>query len=120
MEGAKPEEAKDNLVVSPEKQNVEPRNIRLINTEISPKEVFWNNLMLLGFNSQEHEKLYGIPFHMDMFDQSNGKGMQVIFYFLFRLINRDKAKKVSMLQQSDLNLVYLVKLDAQQFFFSSF
>ncbi len=87
--------AEDNPVVVQDK-NVEARNIRLINAEISHKEVFWNNLLLLGFNTQEHERLYGIQFHVDMFDQPNGKGMQVIFYFLLRLINREKAKKVNL------------------------
>lgn len=67
----------------------------LKNPKISLKEIWWGNMLLLGFCPADNERKYGTVFHKDMFEQANTKGMQVVLYFLLRLINRDLAKKVS-------------------------
>ncbi|XP_028407045.1 HAUS augmin-like complex subunit 6 [Dendronephthya gigantea] len=47
------------------------------------KEVFYTNLLLLGFDGEAQEAKYRIPFNSDMFVYPNKKAMEVILHFLF-------------------------------------
>ncbi|ELR14092.1 uncharacterized protein ACA1_367250 [Acanthamoeba castellanii str. Neff] len=76
------------------KENVVGRESRrILKTAVSPKDIWWANMLLLGFCPIENEKVYAVSFHPDMFEQASTKGMQVVLYYLLRQINRDKTKK---------------------------
>ena len=77
------------------KENIVGRESRrILKTAVSPKDIWWGNMLLLGFCPIENEKVYAVSFHPDMFEQASTKGMQVVLYYLLRQINRDKTKKV--------------------------
>jgi hypothetical protein len=59
--------------------------------------VFWNNLLLLGFDSEEYEKKYQMQFNRDMFQKVNVKGMEIVMFFLIGKIEQEPTKTVRRL-----------------------
>jgi len=57
--------------------------------------IWWCNMLLLGFSPARNDKDHGLSFHPNMFDQTNTKGMQVVLFYLLCQINRQRTKKVS-------------------------
>lgn len=57
----------------------------------SVEQLFFQNLMLMGFSPRKNEQVHHIRFYPEMFKNPNPKGMEVIFHFL--LSNLD-AKRV--------------------------
>jgi hypothetical protein len=76
------------------KENIGRESRHILKISVSDKDMWWSNMMLLGFCPVENEKVYGLVFHPDMFEQASTKGMQVVLYYLLRQINREKTKKV--------------------------
>eukprot|EP00047_Mylnosiga_fluctuans_P011588 m.22083 g.22083 ORF g.22083 m.22083 type:complete len:1365 (+) comp3704_c0_seq1:43-4137(+) len=60
--------------------------------EDSPQDVFFTNLLLLGFKPDAMEAKHKVAFSRDMFVSQNKKGMEIIFYFLFSTLSPQQAK----------------------------
>lgn len=68
--------------------------IAMIDTDrsLSYESLFFTNLLLLGFNVENHEKEYRIPFHKDMFKSSNVRAMEIITHFMMGKMEGDKKR----------------------------
>ncbi|XP_065672587.1 HAUS augmin-like complex subunit 6 isoform X2 [Hydra vulgaris] len=62
------------------------------NTDI--REIFYSNLLLLGFDAEMYEVQYRIPFNRDMFSLPNRKCMEVVVYFLFKKLNKESTLEI--------------------------
>ncbi|XP_065640078.1 HAUS augmin-like complex subunit 6 isoform X1 [Hydra vulgaris] len=62
------------------------------NTDI--REIFYSNLLLLGFDAETYEVQYRIPFNRDMFSLPNRKCMEVVVYFLFKKLNKESTLEI--------------------------
>jgi HAUS augmin-like complex subunit 6 len=51
------------------------------------REMFYTNLLLLGFDSATYEEKFRIPVNRDMFVLPNKKGMEVVMHFLFNRLD---------------------------------
>ncbi|XP_023933108.1 HAUS augmin-like complex subunit 6 [Lingula anatina] len=51
------------------------------------RQVFFTNLLLLGFDTGAMESQYKIPFNRDMFALPNKKAFEVVMYFLFNKLD---------------------------------
>nr|XP_006814144.1 PREDICTED: uncharacterized protein LOC100366745 [Saccoglossus kowalevskii] len=51
------------------------------------RELFFNNLLLLGFEATREEAKHRIPFTSEMFALPNKKGFEVVTHFLFEKLN---------------------------------
>jgi HAUS augmin-like complex subunit 6 len=60
---------------------------------LNSKDVFFTNLVLLGFDPLNYEEKYKIPFTRDMFDQNNRKGMEVVMHYLFTRLSPQRSKQ---------------------------
>ncbi|ELR12399.1 uncharacterized protein ACA1_374680 [Acanthamoeba castellanii str. Neff] len=69
-------------------------------TTISPKDIWWGNMHLLGFCPIKNEKEYTVSCHQYLFKQVSAKGMPLVVYFLLCQINRAKMKKYSLHQSA--------------------
>eukprot|EP00118_Oscarella_pearsei_P014364 m.122682 g.122682 ORF g.122682 m.122682 type:complete len:850 (+) comp37796_c0_seq9:415-2964(+) len=63
-------------------------------TLIDSREIFYTNLLLLGFNPEENAEKWNVPFNKDMFALPNKKGMEVIVYTLFDILNPELNHEV--------------------------
>ncbi|XP_033634752.1 uncharacterized protein LOC117296020 isoform X2 [Asterias rubens] len=54
---------------------------------LESREIFFTNLLLLGFEPQEAERRHKIPFNRDMFALPNKKAFEVVMHFLFDRLN---------------------------------
>eukprot|EP00111_Clytia_hemisphaerica_P005220 TCONS_00015051-protein len=68
-------------------------NFKLMPDPLDIREITFSNLLLLGFDVEEKEAQYRIPFTRDMFSVPNRKAMEVVFHFLFCKLNADSAKE---------------------------
>ena len=59
----------------------------------SLEELTFTNLTLLGFDVRENEARHQTPFCPSMFDTSNGKGMEVIMFFLLHRLDPGRARE---------------------------
>ncbi|KAG8185638.1 hypothetical protein JTE90_018515 [Oedothorax gibbosus] len=57
------------------------------------REVFFNNLLILGLDKTSHEKKYRMTFDKDMFCIPNQKMFEVVTYFLFSKLNEVSSKQ---------------------------
>lgn len=57
------------------------------------ESLFFNNLVLLGFNIKENEFNNRMKFHKEMFRSTNPKAMEIIFSFLFKLLDPKRSEK---------------------------
>ena len=62
--------------------------------KLSVEKMFFSNLLLLGFDTQQNELKYKIPFSHDMFKNPNVKGMEVIIHFLLEHLYPARMKEV--------------------------
>jgi hypothetical protein len=58
------------------------------------EDLFFRNLLLLGFDRDQAEKKHGVPLGKDMFHGCNVKAMEIVFHFLFSHISPDATKDV--------------------------
>ncbi|XP_032228534.2 mucin-12 [Nematostella vectensis] len=58
---------------------------------LDTREIFFTNLLLLGFDPDAMEAKESIPFNRDMFVLPNKKGMEVVMRFLFAQLNAQMA-----------------------------
>lgn len=59
------------------------------------ENIFFINLILLGFDLENEQKNQNILFYPEMFKKPNEKGMELIFYFLFqKLLGISQCKEV--------------------------
>ncbi|KAI0223947.1 hypothetical protein LSAT2_024989 [Lamellibrachia satsuma] len=56
------------------------------------KQIFFTNLMLLGFDPTTMERKWRILFNKDMFDLPNKKAFEVVMYFLFERLSPTKCR----------------------------
>jgi hypothetical protein len=61
---------------------------------LSMEKVFFNNLLLLGFDVQQNEKKYKIAFHHEMFRNPNVKGMEVVLHYLLNQMYPERMSEV--------------------------
>ncbi len=61
---------------------------------LSVDQVFFTNILLLGFDPTTESKKHSIAFVPEMFKSPNVKGMEVISYFLFGKLNPKETKEV--------------------------
>ena len=58
------------------------------------QDMFFTNILLLGFDVEKNEQRHQIKFSADMFDKSNVRGMEVTMYFLFHRLSPSRAKEL--------------------------
>lgn len=63
-------------------------------SKLSPENLWWTNVLLLGFDPISAEKLHGTSFSAEMFQRPNTKGMEIIMHFLFSTLVPDAQNKV--------------------------
>ncbi|XP_070543417.1 HAUS augmin-like complex subunit 6 [Ptychodera flava] len=66
---------------------------RHLNARRATKEVFFTNLMLLGFEPAREEAKYRVQFTSDMFKVPNKKAFEVVMHFLFKKLDPVMAKE---------------------------
>ncbi|KAH3837273.1 hypothetical protein DPMN_110657, partial [Dreissena polymorpha] len=59
----------------------------LENNNLDMKQLFFNNLILLGFDVQEMEATHSIPFNKAMFELPNKRAAEIVLHFLFQRLN---------------------------------
>ena len=59
----------------------------LLGNPLNRRQIFFSNLLLLGFDPVAAERRERIPFNMDMFALPNKKGFEIVFYYLFNKLN---------------------------------
>eukprot|EP01080_Neovahlkampfia_damariscottae_P002486 gene2486-3195_t len=57
------------------------------------EQVFWDNIILIGFDINENEKKYKIKFNENMFKKPNPTGLFVLLHFLFTKLNSKRTKR---------------------------
>ncbi|KAL4227375.1 HAUS augmin-like complex subunit 6 [Mactra antiquata] len=57
------------------------------------KQLFFNNLLLLGFDAQSMEATNHIPFNKTMFDLPNKHGAEIVLHYLFQRLNPTMCKE---------------------------
>lgn len=62
--------------------------------KLSVERLFYDNLLLLGFEPAALEKKYGATLDANMFKRSNPKAMEVVVYFLLLKISPDHTRDV--------------------------
>lgn len=62
--------------------------------KVSIERLFYDNLLLLGFEAAALAKKYNASLGPDMFRRSNPKAMEIVVYFLLMRIEPDKTKDV--------------------------
>ncbi|XP_022109973.1 uncharacterized protein LOC110989705 [Acanthaster planci] len=63
----------------------------LLPDSLETREIFFTNLLLLGFEPAEAERRHTIPFNRDMFALPNKKAFEVVMHFLFERLNPPMA-----------------------------
>lgn len=63
----------------------------LMSNPLDLREIFYSNLLLLGFDSQAEETNYRIPLNRDMFVYPNKKAMEIVCHFLFSQLDAQLA-----------------------------
>ena len=62
--------------------------------KLSVERLFYDNLLLLGFEAGALTKKYGASLGADMFRRSNPKAMEIVVYFLLLKIAPEQTKDV--------------------------
>ncbi|XP_076465774.1 uncharacterized protein LOC143297353 isoform X2 [Babylonia areolata] len=60
---------------------------------LDPKQIFFTNLQLLGFDTAAMEMKYKIPFNKEMFNLPNKTGAEVVLHFLFNRLNATMSQQ---------------------------
>ncbi|WAR00465.1 HAUS6-like protein [Mya arenaria] len=63
------------------------------NNNLDMKQLFFNNLHLLGFDSPAMEATHSIPFNKSMFELPNKRGAEIVLHFLFQRLNPTMCKE---------------------------
>jgi hypothetical protein len=61
---------------------------------VTPEFLFWNAVLLLGFDVASNTEKFKSKFEAAMFRQPNVKAMEVVFYFLFTKLDPKDAGEV--------------------------
>ncbi|KAL9645565.1 hypothetical protein ABK040_000628 [Willaertia magna] len=64
-----------------------------VSLNIGVDSIFFSNLLLLGFDPAYYEQRYNMPFHKELFKNSNIRGMEIIMYFLFHKLDSKRAER---------------------------
>jgi hypothetical protein len=67
---------------------------------LSLNQVFFANLLLLGFDVNAEQRKHGVSFHADMFRKPNEKGLFVVLYFLIVRLYPKSSKEVKVVRVS--------------------
>jgi hypothetical protein len=60
-------------------------------SSLDVKEIWFTNMLLLGFNPEKEEKKHKISFNKDMFKTSHKLGMEVVLHYLFTQLDPQQA-----------------------------
>jgi len=78
---------------------------------VKVEDLFYNNLLLLGFDRETIKSNYGIEVNKNTFSgQGNTKAMEVVLHFLFSKISPTATKEVTACCEANSPLCHLTHL----------
>jgi hypothetical protein len=70
--------------------------MNIISSLPSIDNLFYTNLLLLGFDTPQYEREFQTKFNQDMFHASNVKAMEVVVWFLMGKYEGDKMRNIRL------------------------